>query len=172
MNVQHHKQKNRGFTVIEAIVAIAVLALAITAPLVLAYRSLNATNIARDQVIATFLAQDVMEYILAQRAKNRVNGQDWLEGLEQCVDRASGCRIDTTKPLDGSGMITSNPSQALGYSEANGYGYAGTPSRFSRVVTMQSVEDDEKAVEVTVRWRTGAVMKEFTLTAHIFNSRS
>lgn len=168
---QHLKQKNTGFTLIETIVAIAVLALAITAPLTLAYRSINATNIARDQVVATFLAQDAMEYILAQRDFNRISGGSWLDGL----DCDSGCRIDTTEDFGGDGISTSSIDQVLKYSEDDGYNYdSGTDTKFSREIVFDAVSNngDERVVDVTVKWNSGVLNREFTLTTHIFNSSS
>lgn len=171
MQIQHLKQKNTGFTLLETIVSIAILALAITAPLTLAYKSINATNIARDQVIATFLAQDAMEYILAQRDFNRGSG-GWLDGFADCQE--NDCRIDTTEDFGGAG-VSIDFDKKLQYTTAKGYNYSeGVDTRFSReiIFTLVPGNDDERAVDVTVKWNSGVLNREFTLTTHIFNSSS
>lgn len=175
---QKTKKKNRGFTLIETIVAIAVLALGITGPLVLAYNSLNATNLARDQVIATFLAQDAMEYILAKRDVNREGG-NWLDGfMDDICDDGNGCAIDTTIGFNNGAIKDNNASNAIRYDATKGYNYSsGSETKFTRRINMEVVEsldggaDSEIRVDVTVEWG-GVFGREFTLTTHLFNFKS
>lgn len=99
------KNKNRGFTIMETLVAIFILLLAITGPMVFAQNGLRASFLARDQVTAFFLAQDAIEYIKNIRDGNVVdiikstsaNSTGWLNGLEECIS-ANGCTIDTSSP--------------------------------------------------------------------------
>jgi prepilin-type N-terminal cleavage/methylation domain-containing protein len=52
-----------GFTLIETLVAIFILVLATTGPLSFAQSGLRASFVARDQVVAFYLAQDAIETI-------------------------------------------------------------------------------------------------------------
>ena len=54
----YHKPKTAGFTLIEALVAVAILALAVAGPLYAANRALVAAGIARDRLTASYLAQE------------------------------------------------------------------------------------------------------------------
>lgn len=53
--------KNRGFSLVEALIAIAILMISVTAPLVLANNSITAAVLSQQQIIAFYLAQDGME---------------------------------------------------------------------------------------------------------------
>ncbi|MBY0473086.1 prepilin-type N-terminal cleavage/methylation domain-containing protein [Patescibacteria group bacterium] len=72
----------RGFTLVETLLAVLILAIAITGPLTIAAKGLQLTLIARDQVIAGLLAQDALEYVHFVRDTNRLNNQDWLAGFD------------------------------------------------------------------------------------------
>ena len=61
MKVNHSKKA--GFTIIETLVAIAILMIAISGPLVVATKSLTAATRAKNQSVASFLAQEGMELI-------------------------------------------------------------------------------------------------------------
>ncbi len=54
---------NRGFTLVEALVAISILMVAIAAPMSLAQKGTGATEFSTDQMIATYLAQDAIEAV-------------------------------------------------------------------------------------------------------------
>lgn len=57
------KISTRGFTLIETLVAIAILAIAVAGPLVAASRALVAAQLSRDQLVASYLAQEGIEYL-------------------------------------------------------------------------------------------------------------
>lgn len=94
MNIM--KNKN-GFTLIETIVAVAILITAITGPMVLAAASLRATRDARNELIATHLAEESIEVIHNIRDNNVTNypSGSWLTGILPGCDGA-GCVVDVT----------------------------------------------------------------------------
>lgn len=57
----------RGFTLIEAMVAIAIIALAIVGPMYTANSSIVAAELANDQLTASYLAQEGIEYVRTMR---------------------------------------------------------------------------------------------------------
>lgn len=57
----------RGFTLIETMIAVTILTLATAGPLYTASRAIVAAEIARDQLTASYLAQEGIEYIRAMR---------------------------------------------------------------------------------------------------------
>jgi prepilin-type N-terminal cleavage/methylation domain-containing protein len=61
------KRKPRGFTLIETFVAVTILAFAVAGPLFAASRAYVAASIARDQLTASYLAQEGIEYVRAMR---------------------------------------------------------------------------------------------------------
>jgi prepilin-type N-terminal cleavage/methylation domain-containing protein len=60
----------RGMTLVETLVAVSILAVAIVAPMTLTMQSLSAAYYARDQVIASNLAQEALEAVRAIRDAN------------------------------------------------------------------------------------------------------
>ncbi len=96
-----------GFTLIEALVAISILMIAIASPMTLAQKGLSGAILSKDQMIASFLAQDAIEAvknIRDQIAVSQVSG-DWLAGngnqfLANCIcdPTASNCNFDVKLP--------------------------------------------------------------------------
>ena len=62
-----HRAAKKGFTLVETLVAIGILAVAVAGPLYAASRALVATQVTRDQFIASYLAQEGIEYVRALR---------------------------------------------------------------------------------------------------------
>jgi Tfp pilus assembly protein PilV len=59
-----NKNKNqKGFTIVETLVAVTILMISIAGPLTVANKGLLAAINAKDQMIASYLAQDAMEYV-------------------------------------------------------------------------------------------------------------
>ncbi len=78
---------NRAFTIIETLVAISILLLALTGPLVIVSQSLKASYYARDQITAFYLAQEAIEYIRNLRDASAIStaspltADNWLMGI-------------------------------------------------------------------------------------------
>jgi type II secretion system protein I len=76
------RTKTGGFTLIETLVAVTILAVAIVAPMSLATQSLSAAYYARDQMIAFHLAQEAIETVRAVRDENILTSEaDLLAGI-------------------------------------------------------------------------------------------
>jgi len=161
--------RERGFTFVETLVAIAILLLGVVAPLALTYQSLAASRIARNQITATFLAEEGIEYVRAVRDSNTLNGSAWLSGLSDCLS-ADGCMIDETAgdsvtPCEGA------CAPLLYNSETAIYGYeTGTTSPFTRTVVLtETVVDQEANIAVVVSWPDGTTEREVLIDETIFN---
>lgn len=90
MNIGVSSQSERGFTLIEMLVAITILLISITGPLVLAQQGIKSSRLAKNQMIASFLAQDAVEYIRNVRDSNNLANGFWLNSLYSCII-LSGC---------------------------------------------------------------------------------
>lgn len=163
-----------GFTLIETMIALTVLTMLILGPITLATKSISYALTSQNQITASYLAQEAVEYILNIRDNNflHIPSLDWLEGLNQCFG-AWGCYIDVPNkiinPCGGECPKIKYDSSGFYYN----YG-PGQDTIFIRKVKIKKIEiggvEDEARVEVTVQWpeRFGG-QKSFTLQEEIFN---
>lgn len=181
MSIIISKRKGQaGFTLVEAMVAIAILSISITGPLVIAQKGIASAIYSRDQVTAFYLAQEAVEYIRNVRDTNGNNGVDWMTGLEDCV--SSSCVIDATKDAslpDAIVNVPSGPSNPISIQKSLGlYGYSSetgwTPTPFRRLVSVSvppGAAGREIVVSVKVSWNTNLFSppKEFAVKEVLFN---
>ena len=163
-----------GFTLVETLVAITVLVMAVAAPLTLGSQGLTASRVARDQVIATYLAQEAVEYIRNLRDNNELAGQSsWLTGLSLCLSGAT-CKIDipqTEVTSCGGGtcpVLNFNSTTGLyGYTPTGG---SWTATKFTRSIAMQeTVPGIEAKITVTVSWSDGILTRTVRVSEYILN---
>lgn len=168
-----------GFTIIETLVAITVLMIAVTGPLSVAGKGLTSAIYARDQMIATFLAQETMESVKNIRDNNLTStGHDWLDQIENCTEddpcdvSASHGIIITTgcDPLSGGCILylADQGSSIAGYQTAE----SGQPSIFARYFYIDDTPNpssDEKVAHVIVNWYEGDIPNQVELTSQITN---
>lgn len=165
----------RGFSLIETLVAVVVLVTAIVGPLTLAERSINSSIYARDQVTASLLAEEAIEYLRSVRDGNEYTHRNWLSDLSDCVGQL--CMVDTTpmqkqKVKDSfqqcklkAPSLYGSPCAPVAYDKIHGlYGFKTVnfeDTRFVREVMITTIprgnnsSDKEAKIEVTVRSQTG-----------------
>lgn len=188
------EKKQAGFTLIETLVAITILMISIAGPLTVAHKGLTSALYARDQMIASYLAQDAIEYIKNFRDNNILAGDasiPWNKGFSGCT-KAAPCIVDTYQgtPLPtasvsigpgGNGIITKSSSNMVLYSMSRGYAHNQTVSGtvkvspFSRYFYLVpgvagSSGSDESNLIVVVDWTTNNVANEIKVSSSIFNS--
>ena len=170
-------KNNRGFTLIETMVAIFILSLALVALLTLMANSLFISRYNRNEITANYLLQEVIDTVKNDKSSNMLkalkNPSDptdyWGDFvnryLEKCEDKY-GCEIDAK-----SGEINKCDSEDCGYlsydetaNNANGtYYYYNdadkNSSYFKRTIkiTKNPITDiPELRIMVTISWRNGS----------------
>ncbi len=162
---------NKGFTLVETMVAITVLVVAIAAPLTLSSQSLFSAIYAKDQTTAFYLGQEAIEIVRNQRDDNLLkyldgSSTDWLDRIPTDSD----FHVDV---IDGSlYSCTSCLNTKLKYDGTFYNHQSGTDSRFSRSteVEIDGTNINEATITVKVEWQTGSFKKRtIELKESIFN---
>jgi len=143
-------QLNRGFSLLETTIAIAIMVSAILGPMSISSQSIRSASVARNTIIASNLAQEGLELVRVYRHNNRIAEQLWTQGLETCLT-ANGCRIDAS---DLSVEACASACIPLKFDDSlKLYNYsAGSDTIFSRKITILSINADEIKVVTVVRW--------------------
>ncbi len=181
---------SKGFTLLETLIAIFIMVVAFTSLLSLMTTSMFSARYANNEITATYLAQEAVDYIRNDRDTTAFQGADWTGFLAHygnplstpgtiCYDSSGGCALDVTDPTYST--IISCPSSCSNFHyEANptsgGY-YINTPSstsvptKFKRTVRMETQgvvnPDDEVLITVTVEWHNGLKPRSQTLKASL-----
>ncbi len=170
--------KTQGFTLVETLVAIAILMIAIIAPFYSIQQAITASYTSRDQLIATALAQEGIEYIYYIRDNNYLTpGNSWIQGMDNCMvaQHPNGCTVDPRFSISSQALTscTSQICSALNLTE-NGI-YTQTPgspaTRFTRVVKIAAVPGHPEEIVVTsqVNWTTNHQTYTTTVTENLYN---
>jgi prepilin-type N-terminal cleavage/methylation domain-containing protein len=178
MTTRTNRQK--GFTLIETLIAIFLLTLTVGGLLELAAGGYYSVRYARNQLVADTMLQESLEYMHNSRDTNLQQGgtwQAWTQGFTAC-NSSTGCIVDpyTTGPkVTACRDLTSTgecPAISF-YPNAGFYGYVGanypamngqsfdtpTATSYVRTITMQPYGADQLQVTSTVQWMNGSVRK-------------
>jgi len=163
------KKYGKGFALIETIVAIAVLVGGIAGPMTIAARSIAAAQHAKNHIIASFLAEEGIEYIRNTRDTNSIIGALWLDGLSECMSGV--CKVDS--PLGEISSCFGGVCQKMRFDKTSGrYGYDSgwTESGFTRSISITDISANKEAkISVTISWPQNKITRNLTVEERIFN---
>lgn len=183
--------KQRGFTVLESIVAIFILSLSISGAFSAVQRGLSQAVISKDETQAFYLAQEAVEIIRNKRDSNqlaKINGSTitWLNGISENVSdpcyfgKVCGTESFNMNLVNHSSSWTSwNNYPVLNQDPTSflfSYNNLYPATRFKREIQLERVRDDslgnplEIAVIVKIYWTKGIFSNEFKVKTHLFNS--
>ncbi len=185
-----------GFTLIETMIAVAILTLSVAGPLFTADRAIVAAQLASNQLTASYLAQEGIEYVRAMRdgeflAAYRTGGQNvsttaWNAFLANSPASdsftISGCRMTTVCTLDpvmsamgtGSGLslLPCSGASCTPLYLANGVytertNLGGTATPFRRTIQAIDVSGTDERIESKVWWTSHGTTYTVTVTDHL-----
>lgn len=146
----------RGFSLLETMVALAVLTSAVMGPISLASMSIRSASLSHDNVMASFLAEEGVEIARARRDNSVYVGAGWMGDLGECtsqdclVDAFASAPDDILRPCGGT-------CPKIKYDSATGaFQYTtGNEMPFTRTINIIPIGlgDKEVRVVVTVSWR-------------------
>lgn len=183
--MKHFLQYTKGFTLIESLVAVAMLSLVIISVMGLAQSSIAANNSAQVQVSANYLAGEAIEYIRNIRDMNIKNGDDWLTSIPQQCFQDRGCDVDTINdnfinppchPNNGCPPLKFTSNTDSGFYH---HGSGGTDSQFTRTVKIERITNEDEggndleneiAVRVSITSDVGYFkLSPLLVVEHMFN---
>lgn len=195
---QNRRAGQGAFTIVETLVAISILAIALTGPLSIVAQSLRSSYFSRDQITAFYLAQEAVEHIRNQRDLAGLEGLDATEWLtyvrndsetseslinEQGSDlikaymvRDAGTGYSITRCIVTCPKVKYDPSSGI-------YGASSATilddSIFTREIVLAAAHGDisassggplkELVITVRVSWNTAAISNSVTIKEHITN---
>lgn len=191
MYYPHKTYTSQGFSLVETLVAIAILLVVIVGPMSIATNSAGSTSFANQQITAYFLAQEGLE--LAQKGRDDILLDNFTAGpnvawnsfindpeFSPCFANAGcGLEIGNTSNGEVSAVGCQNISSCrLHLSTDSGdrsrYTYSSgggnEPTDFTRVITMDH-DGDKVLVTAVVSWRTGnqIAVQSTTASTYLYN---
>ena len=183
---------NKGFTLVEVLVAISIFTISITALMSTLASGISDTTYAKNKMTATYLAQEGIEYIRNMRDDYmlfdpQASGNGWgdfITAINPCSTYDCGLNNTATIfPTDPNFIFYPCPSYSdlnnqcrLFLNNGNYYsdgtpdgGGNGVPSGFVRTIGVRPYSGDEIAVISTVDWEQGAVWHSVSFTEDLFN---
>lgn len=174
-----NKKKNRAFTLLEVLVAISIFTVSSLALMSVLAQGVSSTNYVKKKIIATYLAQEGIEYVRNMRDTLVISGVDTPTGWGNFRDTYSarcstaiGCYWDNdSADLEACvGGPTLCPNMT--YDETIGiYGYNSSwaDSGYNRVITFEVMNNNEVKINSTVEWGQGSGNYSITFSDNLFN---
>lgn len=174
MQYRHTQQK--GFSLVETLVAISILLLVIVVPLDIAARSLQSSALSREEITATLLAEEGIEAVIKERDDDALDGgstTSWYSNLPSQCKNTTGCSYNISSDTFISCATVSNCNLYLYTSGSSFYRHAASgTSRFNRNIVVTESPTGEYDISSTVSWAASAVSGNtvsVTLKTRIFD---
>jgi len=177
-------RSKRGFSLVETLVATAIIVMATVGPLNLAGQSLAQANYIKDQIVATFLAQEGLEIMRNIRdVQQPVGSMAVIDSYATSCSfiSNSGCMVSGTKLLiDDStyGVEACTGSSGCPYlnfnPESSIYNYDTSASIgttiYKRTITVEKIVDGkEYRIHSVVSWERGYGPRSIELIENLFS---
>ncbi len=180
-----HNKKQKGFTLIEMIIAIALLTFGIVAVYGSFASTAASTYNTSARFTAAYLGQEGLEIIRSIRDNNFNNpgNPSWDNGLRAGIcdisTGGSGCMADyktksVTPGMGDTGLLTYNSNTFLALNQDGFYSYdmGGTPTIFKRKITISEkspAKSDVISATVYVYWTYNGQSFNYTASTDIYN---
>lgn len=181
-----------GFTLIETLVAISIFSMSILAVMSILAQSINNTNYAKNKVVASYLAQEGVEYIRNMRDTFMLYDSGgaqtgWTNFIGNLTDAsacqgANGCYINAdsldynnqSQPMKSISLLACSSSSCsngiLFYNSTTGrYGFSGVSSDYIRKIQISLINANEIRVSSIVSWTQNSGIYNIVFSENLFN---
>ncbi len=164
INFYRFRGHERGFTIVEALVALAVLSIALVAAVSAATSSIVIADSIRNALVAANLTQEGIEVVRALRDENWFASRSFDFGLTGC---ATGCRVE----YNATSLLALGSNPPLKFDSGTGlYAYAaGVETAFRRKITIEQISSIELKVTSEVTWAERSRDRLTKAESHLFN---
>ena len=182
-----YTKDTKGYSLVEVLVAVAILMISIVGPLTIAAKALQSAQYARQQNTAFFLAQEGITAVNTLRNNGGLDAYtddnsvawNWVNqaGIASCFE-VTGCNIDFRDDTLLNNVVDCSDSATactlLRNTDAPRAVYqhvSGEASPFTRVITLEYANEDEVLVRSRVSWGSDLLggEQEVILSTSIFN---
>jgi prepilin-type N-terminal cleavage/methylation domain-containing protein len=188
------KQKNKGFTLVETLVAISIFSMSILGILSVLATGITDTTYAKDKIVAGYLAQEGIEYIRNIRDTEMLyDGAGQQDGwnrfntkLTTASCQTTGCYIDnstTPNPITAIPILACtngicptllyDTPTSLHSSSTGKYNYIPSSttvnSPFIRQIKIKILNNDETEIFSTVSWQQGSGVHTITFSENLYD---
>jgi len=163
--MQVRYRKNKGYVLIEAMVAITIAVVGLLGIFSLLSRSLSLNRVVADRFVASYLAAEGIEIVKNLIDNNILAGKPWNAGLSSGTYEADYADTDLAAVSDRF-IYINNETGAYGYAEL-------VPTPFKRTIAITNSADGEHiTVGSRVAWVTrGGGKFDIYLEDHLFHWR-
>ena len=162
MKLEKLNKNNKGFTLLETIVAVGVIMVGLIAVLVLINSSLSYVSLIKDRLIAAYLNGEGLEVVRNIRDNNWLQNLAWNNGISDGDYNIAYNSLSLSPYADTELMLDASSGGLYNYS-------SGSPSGFKRKISIANLSSYELRVISMVTWRRKGINYTNSAEDHLFN---
>lgn len=150
------KNGNKGFSLVETLVAVMIFSVAIMAVMTVLSGSISNINNVKKKMVATYLAQGGIEYVRNMRDTYVISAGTPQEGWDKFRDDMRGIGCDKEEGCELCNLVAST----LNCSDISG---------FTRTIQMIEMSSDSFKIISTVSWSVAGKTQSISFSEALFN---
>lgn len=159
------KKFNKGFSIIEVLVAISVILVSFTGALNLINRSMAFHDLAYSRLVASYLAQEGIEIVRNIRDNNFIANQTWNNGLA-AGDYQVQYNDLSLKNYTGEPLNLDTTTGLYNYERSSP---TNVPTRYTRKIVIEKISDNHIRVQSIVSWSNRGGNFQIIVEDHLYN---
>lgn len=163
-------QTNKGFSIIETVVALSIITIGILGILSLFTQTVSNSELGVNQEIATNLAQEGVEIIRNQRDSNWITEkEEWDDGISETGYYQVNFKDNNTWEIKKLGIDSTFQPFYLKNDEIYTHDATGKITIFSRQIAINNYEKDILKITSTVQWTERGKTQSIILKDNLYN---